>query len=284
MSEIRLYTPVEPIRNAACLTHNDRITMLGSCFTDNIGSCLLRDGFDVEANPVGVLFNPASIAAIAKRALEGRQFTAEDIIYHEGRWRCLYLNTRYSDTDSEALLNRLNKDLALLGKRLASSNTWIVTFGTSWVYRYKAGGYIVGNCHKIPQNAFERTRLSISDIVAEWNGLCSDRRVIFTVSPVRHLADGLHGNNLSKAVLHLAIEELVARNSSAEYFPAYEVLCDQLRDYRFYDRDLKHPSAMAVDIIYDFFADTYFDKETEMRALQFRAKSRLEAHRPIIEQ
>ena len=101
---------------------------------------------------------------------------------------------------------------------------------------------------------------------------------------MRHLADGLHGNNLSKAVLHLAIEELVALNSSAEYFPAYEVLCDQLRDYRFYDRDLKHPSAMAVDIIYDFFADTYFDKETEMRALQFRAKSRLEAHRPIIEQ
>ena len=272
------------MRNAAAITHNDRITMLGSCFTDNIGVCLQQDGFDVEANPVGVLFNPASIATIVKRTLEGRKFTAEDIIFHEGRWRCLYLNTRYSDTDSEALLYRLNKDLALLGKRLAASNIWIVTFGTSWVYRYKTGGYIVGNCHKIPQDAFERTRLTITDIATEWKDLCSDRRIIFTVSPVRHLADGLHGNNLSKAVLHLAIEDLVARNTSAEYFPAYEVLCDQLRDYRFYDRDLKHPSAMAVDIIYDFFADTYFDKETKMRAAQFRSKSRFEAHRPIIKQ
>ena len=235
MSDIRLYTPVEPIRGVCGISHNDRITMLGSCFTDNIGECLRRDGFDVQANPLGVLFNPASIATIMHRALASKDFTHDDLVFHDGRWRCLYLNTRYSDTDANALLERLNGDIKALGKRLASDSTWIITFGTAWVYTYKTDGYIVGNCHKIPQSSFERTRLDIDAIVETWKELCRSKHVILTVSPVRHLADGLHGNNLSKAVLHLATERIITECPSAEYFPAYEIVCDQLRDYRFYD-------------------------------------------------
>lgn len=284
MSDIRLYTPVEPIRGVCGISRNDRITMLGSCFTDNIGECLRRDGFDVQANPLGVLFNPASIASIMRRALDSRDFTHDDLVFYDGRWRCLYLNTRYSDTDADALLERLNDDIRALGKRLASDSVWIITFGTAWVYTYKTGDYIVGNCHKIPQNAFERTRLDIDTIVGDWKELCQGKRVIFTVSPVRHLADGLHGNNLSKAVLHLATERIVAECPSAEYFPTFEIVCDQLRDYRFYDRDLKHPSPTAIDIVYDFFANTYFDKDTQQRAMQYRAESLRALHRPIIEQ
>lgn len=284
MSDIRLYTPVEPIRGTCGISRDDRITMLGSCFTDNIGECLRRDGFDVQANPLGVLFNPASIAAIMRRALASKEFTHDDLVFHDSRWRCLYLNTRYSDTDADALLERLNADIKALGRRLASDSIWIITFGTAWVYTYKAGNYIVGNCHKIPQSAFERTRLDIDTIVAEWKELCRDKRVIFTVSPVRHLADGLHGNNLSKAVLHLAVERIVAESLTTEYFPAFEIVCDQLRDYRFYDRDLKHPSQTAIDIVYDFFANTYFDKDTQRQAIQYRSEKLRALHRPIIEQ
>ena len=219
-----------------------------------------------------------------RRAIASKYFTHEDLVLYDGRWRCLYLNTRYSDTDADALLERLNGDIKALGKRLSSDSVWIITFGTAWVYTYKPGNYIVGNCHKIPQNAFERTRLDIDTIVERWKELCQSKRIIFTVSPVRHLADGLHGNNLSKAVLHLATERIISECPSAEYFPAFEIICDQLRDYRFYDRDLKHPSPMAIDIVYDFFANTYFDKDTQRQAIQYRSEKLRALHRPIIEQ
>lgn len=284
MSDIRLYTPIEPIRNAAPITHSHRITMLGSCFTDNIGECLKRDGFDVSVNPLGVLFNPASIATVVNRALNSELFTENDLVDYDNRRHCLFLNTRYTDADATALLDKANTALTELGTRLRNSDIWIITFGTAWTYTYKKGGYIVGNCHKIPAHEFERGRLSEAEIYECWSELCADRRIIFTVSPVRHVADGLHGNNLSKAILHLSVERLNNTFGNTEYFPAYEILCDQLRDYRFYDRDLKHPSNVAIDIIYDFFAQTYFSKDTRQIALKKRAESLFNAHRLIIEQ
>lgn len=261
--------PREPI------THDDRIVMLGSCFTDSVGGLLARDGFNVTANPLGVLYNPLSIAQVVQRAMVGAPYTIDDLTERDGVWHCLELESRRQDTDPQRLLDSLNGDLQAFANNLRQATVWIITFGTSWVF--ELDGQVVGNCHKLDSRLFDRRRLDIDEITAAWQPVIGGRRVIFTVSPIRHLADGLHGNQLSKATLLLTIDRM-----GAEYFPAYEILNDDLRDYRFYAADLKHPSPMAVDYVYEVFEKTYFTAETRQRALLARQQAARAAHRPII--
>lgn len=273
---IRLRTEIEPVRHREPISHDDHIVMLGSCFTDNIGALLERDGFRVSVNPMGALYNPHSIADAVERALSGRPFTREDLVLYEGIYHCLSFESRRQNADADALLEDLNRDFSAFAAELRAADIWIITFGTAYVFEYTADGHIVGNCHKLPAQSFVRRRLSVAEITGRWQQLTCGRRVIFTVSPVRHLADGLHGNQLSKATLLLAAENL------GEYFPAYEILNDDLRDYRFYDSDLRHPSPTAVEYIYEKFKDTYFSKDTCRIAEENRRIAAAKNHRQIL--
>ena len=278
---MRFTTPVELTVSKRPISHNTPVTMLGSCFTDNIGARLNDDGFDVAVNPMGVLFNPASLASAITRALEARPYTADDLFEDNGVWHCLDFASRRQDRDMHRLLDSLNQDFLAMGDRLRRSDTWIITFGTSWVFDHIPTSRIAGNCHKLPFDHFVRRRLTVDEIVELWKPLCPGRRIIFTVSPVRHLADGLHGNELSKAVLLLAVEKL-CELTGTEYFPSYEIVNDELRDYRFYATDMKHPSELAVDYIYDRFSYCYFTPETRFKALECRRDVMRQNHRQIL--
>lgn len=258
MSRTIVETPASPIR----ITPDSRITMLGSCFTDNVGSRLEADGYSVVHNPMGPLFNPASIASVVCRR---EPYAMRDLRQEpDGVWHCLAYASRYLDADADALLARVNAEFSSLRHALDEADVLIFTFGTAFVFEEIATDRIVGNCHRIPARAFRRCRLSIDEIVELWRPLMqswsrADKRpaVIFTVSPIRHTADTLHGNNLSKAILHLAIDQLVAEYDFAEYFPAFEAVIDDLRDYTFYADDMKHPAPEAVDYIYQIFNNAY---------------------------
>lgn len=272
-------TEIEPIRGVAPISHGDGIVMLGSCFTTNIGSVLEHDGFDVTVNPMGALYNPASIASTVDRALSGIEYTAADMYGDSGLYHCLDFPNSYQSADCDELVARVNGEMAELRRRLADARLWIVTFGTARIFRTVADGKVVGNCHKLPASVFRRELMTVDGIVDTWIPLVRDRRVIFTVSPIRHVADGLHGNQVSKATLLLAVERLCSE-AGAEYFPAYEILMDDLRDYRFYAPDMKHPSDVAVDYIYDKFAETYFTPDTRRVAQEHRKEYLRSLHRP----
>lgn len=270
-------TEIEPIRGYKPISHDDSIVMLGSCFTDEIGNRLSNDGFNVSVNQMGALYNPASIATVVERALSSKWYSDQDLVEYDGKFHCLDFPSIYQDCEPQPLLTKINSQLTELHDKLSEASVWIITFGTSRVYRLN-GKHTVGNCHKLPANRYSVALMTTDDIVARWLPLIEGRRVIFTVSPIRHLNDGLHGNMLSKATLLQAIDSL----KGCEYFPSFEIMLDDLRDYRFYAADMKHPSQVAADYIYSKFSETYFTKETIKIATDNRKKSLLAAHRPII--
>ena len=265
------------------ISHDHAIVMLGSCFTDNVGALLRRDGFNVTHNPMGPLYNPASLLrAIALALGIGNPTIIKD---DNGAWHCLDFASRYSDPDRQRLIEKTNADLQALGDAIRTSSSLILTLGTSFVFSL-ADGPIVGNCHKFPAQTFTRRRLSTEENTQCLRKIISIlpaniKHVIFTVSPIRHVGDGLHANQLSKAALLLAIDQTIAENDIANYFPAYELIIDDLRDYRFYAADMKHPSDVAVEYIYDKFAQTYFSPATAATAIAARKQSLRAAHRPI---
>lgn len=279
-------TKIEIVKGWGAIDHTTRIVMLGSCFSTEIGDRMCRDGFDVCCNPMGVLYNPASIARVVDRAIDGVHYRRDELVYNDGRWHCMDFYTIYQDSDADVLLKRVNDDLDDLGNKLADADLLVVTFGTSWVFEMVDADNdnrcrIVGNCHKLPASMFNRRRMQVDEIAKLWTALINklDCRVMMTVSPIRHTADGLHGNQLSKSTLLLAIDKLEPR---VEYFPSYEILLDDLRDYRFYARDMKHPGEIAVDYIYEKFGETYFDKATLAKAMDCRKVFKRSQHRPIL--
>lgn len=265
------------------LSLNDSFLTLGSCFSSAIGSRLEQAGVDINVNPLGVLFNPVSIANIVRRAFDGRPFDSKDLFRDSnGIYHLLALESRRQSADANSLLDSVNADFAEFTKRLRDSNVLLVTFGTSWCFHHIPTDSIVGNCHKLPDSDFYRTLIDFNKLFEIWQPLAVQiPRLIVTVSPVRHLNDGLHGNTLSKAHLHLLTEQL-ARFDNVEYFPAFEALNDDLRDYRFYADDLKHPSTMAEEYIFDLFTRRYFS-DVDRATLSYNRKKSLQAlHRPII--
>jgi hypothetical protein len=281
MADFKFRTIIEQPKAKALISHESKLLMLGSCFTDNVGRRLTAHGFNVTVNPMGILFNPASIASILNRALSSQLYTASDLVNDNGVFHCLDFESRRQSADSAELLESLNRDFTEFSALMTESDTWIITFGTAWIFERRDNGMLVGNCHKFNPTFFNRRRLSVDEITRLWRPLCQSHRVIFTVSPIRHLADGLHGNNISKSTLLLAIEALVDEGL-AEYFPAYEILVDDLRDYRFYDADMKHPSEVACDYIFDIFSKTYFDKNTQALALENLRAYKAQKHRQIL--
>ncbi len=252
---IKLRTEIERIPLPRQIDRGEGIMLLGSCFTDHIGQWLQESWLPVSCNPYGVLFNPASIGQTLLRLLSDDPFYP---VLHElnGRYYSFDHHGKWSGEDAESLkeqLVRLDDDARAF---LHSSKHLIITLGTSWVYERK--GKVVANCHKFPASEFIRRRLSVEEIVAQWSQIAEAYygSITFTVSPIRHVKDTLHGNQLSKATLLLAIDELQRRYpDKVQYLPVYELFMDDLRDYRFYADDLVHPSSMAIEAVKELFMD-----------------------------
>ncbi len=271
---MKLYTSVDIAPSEKKIGYDDKILLLGSCFADNIGAKFGEHYFQTTVNPFGTLYNPASIARVLSGVVNREM--ALDIVQHNGLWHSMMHHGSFSHPDKDMLMARCEESQTLLRTALRDATTIIVTFGTSWVY--KMDGMVVANCHKMPAERFNRYCMSEEEIIDSWLPLLDqipNKHWIFTVSPIRHIKDGLHANHLSKANLLQAIDVLIANardlnpTSTYSYFPAYEIMLDELRDYRFYTEDMVHPSQVAVDYIWQRFVDTYMTTDTqgEMRTL-----------------
>lgn len=237
---------------------------MGSCFAEHIGRKLEDRRFRARTNPFGILYNPVSMARGLDRLREGRPYQAGELFRHGGLWHSWDHHGRFSHPERDDALQSINRALQA-GHRLLLQKPWLLlTLGTAWVYRLKDSGRIVANNHKLPASAFEKRLLNPQDVAAALDDALAhlpDARVILTVSPVRHLRDGLVNNQHSKATLLLAAHELCRRLERVHYFPAYELVLDELRDYRFFEADMIHPNAQAVDYVWERFLDTYLAEE-----------------------
>ena len=256
---MKLQTPVADEKCRVGISYDDKIMMLGSCFSDNIGKRLSELGFDVCVNPFGTLYNPASIASAVSRLVNGEHFTEKDCVeIGAGCERvCSFSHhTSFSGTDAKEFLTKANDALDTASLFFRECNKVIITLGTSWCFRHVNTGKIVSNCLKHPAAEFQRERLEVQEIASLLKGIietgCGKRKeYIFTVSPIRHFKDGAHGNQLSKAGLLLGIDSVIG--DRAEYFPAYEIVMDELRDYRFYAEDMCHPTSQTTEYILERF-------------------------------
>lgn len=270
------------------IRHEDRILLIGSCFAQHIGQYLHRHRFMYEVNPYGILYNPASMATALTEIMAGKSYTDADLQEQRGLWHSWAHHGEFSSADKAETLHRINERITAARQQLAEGRWLILTFGTAWMYRHIETEQVVGNCHQYPDRTFRRELMTVEDIVRRYEELItelrvfsSDIQILFTVSPVRHAKDGMHGNQLSKATLLLAIDRLCREQAGCHYFPAYELLMDELRDYRFYADDLLHPSAAAVQHVCEAFAQCSFSAPTQevMRRIA-DVQARLE-HRPL---
>ena len=270
------------------IDYNSRLMMLGSCFAENMGSKFSYYKFDVDVNPCGIIYNPLSVANVLRLIVEGKQFEKSDLRQVGGKWVSLYHHGAFSSTDPYECLRRINDRLTKATGELRTLDLLVITWGTAWVYRYTRENIVVSNCHKIPSQEFERSRLSVEDIVKEYLMLIGrlreinpGLRILFTVSPIRHWKDGAHGNQLSKATLLLAIDRLREELQHVYYFPAYEIVLDELRDYRFYADDMLHMSGFTVDYIWERFLYSFISPEVLGLMNQIGRVNKGVAHRPF---
>lgn len=247
--------PIEPMKHR--VVYGDGMLFLGSCFADEIGNSCKGLGFNAVVNPFGVLYNPLSIANALHRLQSGTPFSSEEVIQVGEEYYCTFShNTNFWNPTKEGLLNHVNKELEEASLCFKKAQWVIISLGTAWVFRFQPTMQVVANCHKMPSRLFERFCLSLPQTIQSLSAVLEahpDKEFIFTVSPLRHLKDGLHGNQLSKATLLLAVEQLCNNYQNAHYFPAYEILLDELRDYRFYKEDMVHPTEQAVNYIFEKF-------------------------------
>ncbi|MBQ3607740.1 MAG: GSCFA domain-containing protein [Bacteroidales bacterium] len=267
---LKLQTPVTDLECKVGISYKDRIMMLGSCFSDSIGRQLSDFGFEVCVNPFGTLYNPVSILKSIEMLAGSRVFGREDCVQigaGDERWCSFSHHTSFARASEEEFLADANEALAAARERFVSCNKIIVTLGTAWCFRNVASGAVVSNCLKRPAAEFIRERLSsaeVTETLRKISELCPGKQFIFTVSPIRHFKDGAHGNQISKSALLLGIDDFLCGCPvdlsmdpfyPADYFPAYEIMMDELRDYRFYAEDMCHPSQQAVDYIRERFLD-----------------------------
>lgn len=289
--ELRLRTEVTVAPRHDLLPHNRPVVLLGSCFSDNIGSRLRDRGFKVSANPLGPVYNPAAMRAQAALIASGQSIDPSEMFEHEGMWRHFLTHTLLARPDLQDAVAAINNALLFPRELLASAVAPLIclTLGTAWVFTLADGsGLTVANCHKVPQSRFTRQLLSTTEAASSLIGTIDLLRAIapgadfiVTVSPIRHLADGLAGNSLSKAVLRIAAEHAVSERG-AIYFPSFEALNDDLRDYRFYMPDMKHPTEQAADYVYMLFEEAYTDPVTRRLAREALSATRRAAHRPLL--
>lgn len=274
----------------------EKVLLVGSCFADEIGEKMVRGGFEAMVNPFGTLYNPASIAASLLRSISEKEYSADsvELIQSEsdGMWHSWMHHSSFSSLDVATLVERINGTTHCVADFLREADVLIVTMGTAIIYRLKETGMLVANCHKQLDSLFVRERLNSYDIVDQWEMLLQllesvnpKLKVIFTVSPIRHKRDGYHVNQVSKGILLQGVDEIVngkSSNSQCFYFPSYEIMMDELRDYRFYADDMIHPSEKAVEYIWQRFQDTYFDNKTKDAVAKATKEWARHQHRQIV--
>ena len=287
--------PLKPEENQ--IDYASKILLLGSCFSENIGGKFDYFKFQNLQNPFGVIFNPVSIEKLIVRAVENRAFSEEDIFQHKGIWKCFEVHSELSSLDKSEFLKNLNSALQNLREALFSSTHIIFTFGTAWVYRTinastpLSTGKIVANCHKLPQQNFAKELLSMEEISKSLQTIFYKIStvnpaavLINTVSPVRHIKDGFSENSLSKAHLISAIHQslsLPMQSKRHYYFPSFEIMMDELRDYRFYAEDMLHPNKTAIEIIWQKFSKVWISSETETLQKEIASIQNGLKHRPF---
>jgi hypothetical protein len=287
--QIKLITEVEIPSYPFQLDHRSPILMMGSCFADEVGRMLERYLFPVCINPFGVTYNPLSVLGGIKALMEKEAYGYEDLDYHHGLWFSFDHYTRFSHPDKKQVLQGINQQFQNAKSFLESASFLILTWGTAWVYRHNERDRVVNNCHKLPAGEFNRHRLTPKQVIKPYEiefGTLFKRypglKVLLTVSPVRHLKDGAHGNQLSKSTLLLAAQSLEERfPDHCFYFPSYEIVMDELRDYRFYGSDLVHPSETATRYIWEKLQHVLIHKESKQIIRELEPVIRMRAHRPI---
>lgn len=264
--ELRTTIKIEPSEYK--ISHASPVAFTGSCFASEIAGKMAEGKMSVLVNPFGTVYNPVSISDTISVILGKKLFEKKDLFKYKDRYLSLLHYTGFSSGDPESLLDQINSTITTSHDFLSKAQFIFVTFGTARVYRLRETGMIVSNCHKMESNLFSQELLNTDEIVLIWTRLLDelkafneDIKVIFTISPVRHLKDGAHGNQVSKSVLFLAVEKLLSHPSSVGYFPAYEILMDDLRDYRYYAEDMLHPTSTAVDYIWKAFAECYLTSD-----------------------
>lgn len=254
------------------INYDSKIMLLGSCFSDNMGNFLFRHRFQVNSNPFGVLFNPVSIDHALRILMDPTSFDKDRYFFRtRDLWVSFAHHGKFSRENFDTFEQNIDEQLLKASDFLAHTDYLFITFGTAYCYKFIPRDLIVSNCHKIPNHQFDRIRLDVKKIVSLWNTTIQlikekrpDIKIVFTVSPVRHAGDGMHENTLSKSILLLAVDKLVD-NETTFYFPAYEYLMDDLRDYRFYAKDLCHPNDLAIDYLEEKVSESFFSAQTMER-------------------
>ena len=279
---LQFSTPVEIQTSDFHIGMQTRILTIGSCFSDEVGVRMTNSGLHVCSNPFGTLYNPLSVARALEALLDWHKMELDDLVLYDGLWHSWLHHGRFSHPEREVCLQQCQQAIDEGRSALLASDVIVITFGTAWVFELAENQRVVSNCHKLPAYNFTRRRLDISEILDTWRPLLArigNRRIIFTVSPIRHKADGMHGNQLSKATLLLAVEELL--QEGIEYFPSYEIVLDELRDYRFYAADFMHPSPLAFDVIWHRFRQAYCSVATQSQMQTNQKQNKRNNHIPI---
>jgi hypothetical protein len=272
------------------IDHRCRILLAGSCFAENIGNRLRSLKFNVLVNPGGILFNPTSICNCLNGILSSEELKTDRLVERDGLFFSYDHHSSFSDSESAALLQKINSANAKAHDFLEKTDVLILTFGTAFVYHHKKLNTTVANCHKQPAAVFEKKLLEVDEIIVSYSDLIAGMKrinpslkIIFTVSPVKYLKDGLENNSVSKSTLLLAVRKLVTAHAHCYYFPAYELVNDDLRDYRFYKEDLAHPNAMAIDYVWEKFSESFFDQATRVLNAEIRKLNLALNHRQMQE-
>ena len=266
---MKLTTPIKLSRQNSPINYSSKVLLLGSCFAQNMGAKLEYYKFQQCTNPFGILFHPAAIEKLITRAVNQIWFTSKDVFLQNEQWHCFLAHSKLSNTSEEDLISALNSALEKLRTSLEEASHVVFTFGTAWVYKHLEKDTIVANCHKVPQKEFVKHLLSPDDVSDVLLGIETKLRtinptcsIINTVSPVRHITDGLIANSRSKAHLIAGVQEIVSPEKLNYYFPSYEIMMDELRDYRYYKEDLIHPNQTAIAIIWNAFTGSWICPET----------------------
>lgn len=281
---MQTFRTIIPINTKKSYNYSDKFMLMGSCFAENIGDYLITNQFQTMINPFGIIFNTHSLVNIIERMVRLNYFSIEDVFENQEVWSSYEVHSCMNALSRDELIRSLNNQIDLSYQFLKNTKVFILTLGTSWVYEDKTSNKIVANCHKIPQKNFEKKILSsddnlqnLSKIIHLIKSINPDINVILTISPVRHIKDGFIENNWSKSNLISAVHQLNVQN--VKYFPSYEIMTDELRDYRFYKEDMLHPNKIAIDYIWEKFIETYFTENTLQTLKTVDQINKMKSHR-----
>lgn len=281
-------TEIFPEKSSFSVDYHKKMIFLGSCFTENIGKKLLENKFPAMVNPFGVLYNPQSVLKALEMIITKKIFIDKDLNFENDKWFSFDHHSSFSSPNKEEVLKKINNKIDNAHVFLKEAQSLFITFGTSWYFKLLKNNEVVANCHKLPAKLFKRKILSTEKIVSSWEKLIKkfkefnpELKIIFTVSPIRHLKDGAINNQLSKSILIVAIHNLIGKHYNTSYFPSYEIMMDDLRDYRFYNDDFLHPNSQAINYIWDKFKTTFIEDKTDQISKQVQKIVKAVNHRPF---